>query len=773
MFKLPRQPKKAGGRVLDSAASPTRMQILLLLNSKGNLLYSDIMGLLGLNPSRDAGKFAYHLRSVLRAGLIDADRDTRKYKLTDLGKLVVNFYQDVEEYSLRRTGKLLVRSSRLAIEEFNRGKIAQALIREAGTPTELAQRIAQEAEQKLLNLQVKYLTAPLIREFVNAILIEKGLEEYRHKLTRIGLPVYDVGQLIKSPEMRTSNSDSIHIRAGDSVMEEYVLINVLPREIADAHLSGSIHIANTGNWILKPDKVLHDIRVFLANGLRTTAVSGVGATLGPPKSLEGALFVLTNMIRSTSNEVSQDQGLDYFNIFLAPYAKGMTSEELHKTLRTFMLGLNQPVSGERCAEVSIGVELEVPDHLANVHAVCPDTQIASSYGDFRLESTLLAESILGCMVEDDESKPMFNPQIILKARRNVDGDDITRGLIEKAHNLASKYGLPYFANTSGDWQRNATYLADGSRLRDDWTGDWELDTLRVSPLNNIAINLPRLAYECKGDDDRFLDALDERLKMAYRALELKYRAIEERMRQGFLPILSTSSNGEPYLRIQNSLRTVSLAGLNEAVMAHTNSSIHESKDAMKFGLKIATHLSGSAQKHSEKPAVRIAAAQVSDIDSVRTMAELDVERYGWSNARAQGPRADPYYTDLVATPLETEISWQRRVQIEGNFQRLALGGHLSVLQMHDSEVNPDVLTNASKEIIQQDLGFYTFTRNVSFCSQCRSVLSGLRRKCPGCGSSTSLTHFVRLTAKYQPLRWWEDVDRELVSRRQSYDFEVK
>ena len=42
---------------------------------------------------------------------------------------------------------------------------------------------------------------------------------------------------------------------------------VLPHKIADAHLSGSIHIANLENWILKPNEVVHDLALLFGEQL--------------------------------------------------------------------------------------------------------------------------------------------------------------------------------------------------------------------------------------------------------------------------------------------------------------------------------------------------------------------------------------------------------------------------------------------------------------------------------------------------------------------------
>ena len=41
----------------------------------------------------------------------------------------------------------------------------------------------------------KFLSAPLIREVVNTVLLEMGYPEYRNVLTRVGIPVYDAYEI--------------------------------------------------------------------------------------------------------------------------------------------------------------------------------------------------------------------------------------------------------------------------------------------------------------------------------------------------------------------------------------------------------------------------------------------------------------------------------------------------------------------------------------------------------------------------------------------------
>lgn len=759
-----KQPKKLSSKIFDAASSPTRVQILRLLHSRGPLSYSEIMGPLNLDPSHDAGKFAYHLRSILGAGLIDVDRETRKYRLTDLGRLVTEFSWNIDEYALRKTGKLLVRTSRHSIEEFDRTKIVQVLVREAGVPTDLAKKIAEEAEERLTKSEIKYLTAPLIREYVNAILIEKGLEEYRHKLTRLGLPVYEIPRRIKAAEEASLNVEMVQRIAGDSVIRDYVLLEALPRMIADAHLSGVLHICNIGSWILKPCEFFHDIRVFLDGGLKSKGLGLLASSVGRPKTFEAALSLLLSALNTSCAELTGEQAIDYFNIFLAPYLKDLPPENLRRALRLFTLSLCQNPT----LRLSLGLELSVPEYLKSVKAVGPDGD-AGSYGDYENQALTLFDALLEVMCKDDDRKPIFNPHLLVKIRSESLEESRSKELLFKAHQLASKCGTPYFANFCQEWQVDASYIATGTRLSTNWTADWELDAMRTGGLDSVIINLPRIAYDAKGRDDRFFKTLEDSLEMIKTALEIKYRVINERMERGLLPFLSQSIAGESYFRLRNATRLIGFIGLNEATKAHTNHEIHEDKSALAFAIKIINFMVSYARRQSRKPGIRFGVSQTPNDEAAQRLTSLDVEEYGWSIVKAQGTREAPYYTNLVAIPLEADIPLKERLKVEEEFHPLITGGHLLPIQLKEPERDPEKLLSMTEQICRTSkIGCFTYTRSLTYCTNCQETLGGFQPKCPTCKSSASLIPYDRSSAEYAPLKWWNEAKALNVSRRCSY-----
>ena len=81
---MSRGPSRSRGiKVLKAVSSPLRLKILNFLFDRGSLSYTELMIALKMNPSRDAGKFAYHLKFLLKANLVEADASSKKYFLSD------------------------------------------------------------------------------------------------------------------------------------------------------------------------------------------------------------------------------------------------------------------------------------------------------------------------------------------------------------------------------------------------------------------------------------------------------------------------------------------------------------------------------------------------------------------------------------------------------------------------------------------------------------------------------------------------------------------
>jgi len=718
--------------VLKAVSSPIRLNILNLLFDTGSLSYTELMSALKMNPSRDAGRFAYHLKFLLKADLIEAHVETRKYGLTELGKMVIKVAEEIERKSVKRK-RILVRTSRFALEDFDANKIVDSLIKEAGMPVDLAQKIAKEAERRLVKSKTKYLTAPLIREVVNAILIGKGLEEYRHKLTRLGLPVHDVTSLVEAKSKTSQGAASIHKEAGKAVLKEYTLLNTLPRDIADAHLSGLLHVNSLSSWILKPSEIMHDLRFFFENGLNLEKVSGFQLFSSPPKSFESALSVIFNVFLHSAKEIGETQTFEYFNVFLAPFVKGLEPSKAKEALRSFICSISQ------YTDASLGLELVTPDFTAEKKAAGPFGKLVGNYGDFREESQLLASLMLEILAEESAPKPLFNPRVIIKIRPETFSGGKARELLLQAHHLASEKSIPHFASLLGKSRKHDVFSASGYRLKADLKKDWEIDTLRTGNIGCVTVNLPRITYECEKNKARFFEILKERLEMAARALEIKYRVLRQRG-EGLTPFIMQSVNGDRYFRLECSSRLINFAGLKEAVEAFCGKTIFEDEEPLKFAEEIAQFILDFTRKVGKRRRKRLLPAILPNSPVSKRLVRLDIERFGIAKIRFSGAREKPYYSTFSRLSLQDGETQLKALEFEKKIHGLYAGGNLTIVELGEGERKPKELMSLTRRFVEvYGIEFFAYNRNLTYCTNCKRSWFGLLHKCPSCGSTSTLT----------------------------------
>ncbi|TFG18722.1 MAG: hypothetical protein EU530_08410 [Promethearchaeota archaeon] len=237
---------------LNAFSNKSRMEIIRLLAERGNpVVFNTLLKGLGYTPV-NSSKLANHLKKLVEWRLVD--KDSSSYTLTKLGKQLYDQIDGIEKTIDEYNRDIFVRTSDFCLEPFDETKIAINLMREADIAEGEAYELARMAKHKLLNAKIEYLTAPLIRESMNFILLESGKEEARHKLTRLGLPPYDVKQLLLHGNFE--NSNMLYNELGKNIMEQFLLLNLLPQRFADFYLSGKLFFLHPESWGLNPLEVV-------------------------------------------------------------------------------------------------------------------------------------------------------------------------------------------------------------------------------------------------------------------------------------------------------------------------------------------------------------------------------------------------------------------------------------------------------------------------------------------------------------------------------------
>ncbi len=516
----------SGGQVLQSSskrvrmifsvmASPNRIDILRILNSKGPLTYSELKSLAGFKSKKESGKFAYHLRKLLRQSLVALNKSERRYTITNLGKLVLSLARQIEERSIIESGKMYVRTSHDSIEEFNTQKIIQSLVREGSLPLELAQKITEEVENRIYKYQTAYLTGSLIRELVNSVLLEHGYEEYRHKLARVGLPIFEVQEMISNAENVDNGVEGLLFKTGQIVFAEHLLTSTLPKDIADAHLSGDLHITNLGLWSILPDTIFINVKTLIEDGIDLKGKHLGVCRIPSVKTLNNLSSALSMIIALISKEASQEVVVDDLIPLLSRYSKDLSELE-RKLVDSFTTSSVIVGYNKMSTVVSFRIPLGTEQKIVKT--------VLSAYKTYAKLTPILK---IGLVIDYEKGRITDVSEIL--------SEIITLGgKVMFAKHKTSQKGITCPKNS----------------------------TSTVLHLGSLSINLPRLAFESNKDETYFRARLALLMKPALDSMALRKKSISNLIRLGVNPILAANTQN-----MQRSIVSlvVNLVGLQNAV----------------------------------------------------------------------------------------------------------------------------------------------------------------------------------------------------------------
>jgi ribonucleoside-triphosphate reductase (formate) len=543
-FDSQQKDSKKGG-VLESAsrrvrmifsvmASPNRIDILRILNTKGPLTYSELKALAGFKSKKESGKFAYHLRKLLRQLLVALNKAERRYTITNLGKLVLSLARQIEERSIIESGKMYVRTSRHTIEEFNSHKIIQSLVREANLPLEQAQKITEEVENKIYKFQTAYLTSSLIRETVNSVLIEHGHEEYRNKLARVGLPPSDIVEMFSE---EGATIDSVMAKTASSVFSEYLVFNTLPKDIADMHLAGEINISNAGVWGMLPDTIFLDLSE-LEDGLDLKGRILSVARLPAIKGSDDAMSALPALVALLSREAS-------------------TELVIEGIVPALLKNIKDPEDITSRFARALVASSAAPSHAVGL----PITTISVPELDARQLNALLDGY-----------------------RKYVDATPVPRiGLVIAGK---TKDSLDHVAAVvrSGGIVSIVGSVRASSGIRKAGKG------AAAMSLHSLSINLPRLAYESNKDETYFRAKLALMIKPSLAAMSMRKKTISDYIKKGLIPSLASATQS---MQRGTSAIVINLTGVRESVHSILGES---SSDVLQKVLKTAVEVAATQGK---------------------------------------------------------------------------------------------------------------------------------------------------------------------------------
>ena len=677
--------------------------------------------------------------------------------------------QMVEEKEVKATDStdlaMFVRTSSDDLTGWDREKIVDALVRETELNREIAEEIAIEVENQIKGLKIKSVTAPLIRELVDVKLLEFGLEEARRRHTRLGSPLYDVKNIIFNPNKENANvphgPEATNLTLAENIKKEFALLHVFTQDIADAHMRGDLHLHDLG-FIDRPYCSGQSVEYVKKFGLDLPNALSIAK---PAKHAEVLLAQMVKFSAALQGVFAGAIGWDAVNVFFAPFLVGMSDAEIEQIAQMMIYEYSQQAvaRGGQAIFSDINLYWEMPKHFENVPAMGPGGQYTGKkYGDYLNESQRFVWALFNVYKEGDGcGRPFFFPKPLVHMTEKFFNTPRHEEFLRHISEVAAGMGNTYFVFDRGDTAKiseccRLSFKLEQSDL-DDAKEPWRM---RYSALQNVTVNLPRLAFKASGSSTRLFDLIEQALELAARAHVQKKKFITEILaagNRGPLSLLAMQRDGQPYLRMFRVSYLMGILGLNELVQAHLGKELHEDSEALKFGLKVISVMKLKCEELTKRYGMHFVLEQTPAESTAYRFAKLDREHYPKFAERViKGDKKtnEIYYTNSTYFNVSHPMNPIDRVKQEGLFHPLIDAGALTHVWLGESRPEPESIANfVTKTFRNTENGQIAFSPEFTSCNACGKITRGLRDACPHC-QSDNIEGITRITGYFSRITGW-------------------
>lgn len=702
--------------------------------------------------------------------------------------------QVYEELNVRAKNFPKVRSHD-EMHSFSVDNIVDSLILELGMKRDFAIEIAKEVMDDIEASNTKFLTGGLIREICGIKLGAKEMESERILYTRIGIPMYDITQIIQNPTALNTNAnlmrnpETIAKIIHDEVMENYTLYR-MPRKLGDAHLRGDIYIKDRDYFYTRDYCASWDPRQFLILGLAPDGLGGRHSSYaGPAKHAEVAINHAAIWLAAAQSNFAGGQGYFYFNTFLAPYMRGLTAKRIKQCAQQFVFVMTQQYvsRGGQVVFSSIDLTPGIPDILKDVPAVKPGGVIGPEvYGEYEDEAQALFDAFIEVFLEGDGKGKLLNypkPNLILK--KEFMTEKFEKSWL-KAAELTLKFGTPYFENYL-NW-RSQIAAGCSSCCSHLWVAESpeELERFKTGNMvfgasQMVTPNFGRAAWIARqfggGSEEAFFKKLEEYLDLCKEVFLEKKKAMETTLSNGNAPFYSQPKpNGRPLLEGENRMYLIGTLGFDEMCQIMVGKQLHQ-PDGKKFALKVIKWLVGKAKEMSKETGLDITITRTPAETAAGKLAQKDVRAFPGIRKFLKGTQEDPYYTNSVAVDYSADIGLMERIETEAMFHPYLSGGALTHIYLGDNgTIAPEALWKLTKHIAENTLiAYFAYTRDITQCFSCGYVgaaksvdMKTLIATCPKCGG-TDTEIYSRITGYAQSLSSWGKAKQQEFRERHRYE----
>jgi ribonucleoside-triphosphate reductase len=670
---------------------------------------------------------------------------------------------DVEQESTDFS--MFVRTSTGDIVSWDKERIIEVLTRETNLSGELARVIGIEVEKQIKSMKVQVITAPLVRELVDVKLLEYGLEDARRSHTRLGVPVYDVRKIIFHKNKENANTphnpEATNLSLAENIKREFALLNVFSQPVADAHMRGDIHLHDLG-YVDRPYCSGQSIEYVKKFGLDLPDAASMS---GPAEDPELLISQIVKFSVALHGHFAGAIGWDAVNMFVAPLIEGYGRGHLRKLARTLITEFaEQAVArGGQGLFSDLNLYFEIPKHFERVEAIGRGGRpTGKTYGEYIGEAQEFARAMFDVYKEGDGAgRPFFFPKPLVHITEKFFETEGHEEFLEQICDVAADKGNTYFVFDRGETAKISECCRLSFKLEysdlEDAKKPWRM---RYSAIQNVTLNLPRIAYIAGQSDEKLFEVLADFMELAAQAHKEKRRFIEQLLgegKSGPLSMLAEVRDGEPYLRLRRTTQLIGMLGLNEMIQFHMGAELHESDEAVKFALKVISFMKIRCEELAEKHDLKFVLEQTPAESTAYRFAKLDMEHFSEQTKKViKGTPANGeiYYTNSTYFNIAHPMNPIDRVKKEGIFHPLIDAGALTHVWLGESKPSAASIANfVVKSFRETQNSQIAFSPEFTVCSDCGRTARGLHERCPSC-SSGNIEGVTRITGYFSRIPGW-------------------
>lgn len=541
-------------------------------------------------------------------------------------------------------------------------------------------------------------------------------------------------------------------------------LKMLPLHVANAHQKGDIHYHDLDYHPYTPmtNCCLIDFKGMLNNGFKIG-----NADVESPKSIQTATAQIFQIIANVASSQYGGCSADRIDELLAPFAERNYEKHLADAQEWIEGEERQKAFAQKKTKKDIfdamqSLEYEI-NTLFTSNGQTPFTSLGFGLGtnwfEREIQRAILQIRINGLGIE---KRTAIFPKLIFTIKRGVNAQptDPNYDIKQLALECATKRMYPDVLNYDKIVELTGSFKVPmGCRSFLQGWKDEQGEEVNVGRMNLgvVTLNLPRIALEAQGSQEKFWQILNERLAIVKDALVYRVERVKE-AKPANAPILYMYGAFGKRLATQdavdelfkNKRATVSLGyiGLYEVASAFYGGAWEDNQEAKNFTLDILKELKKNADNWGNEYGYHFSVYSTPSESLTDRFCRLDTEKFGI----VENITDKEYYTNSFHYDVRKNPTPFEKLDFEKDYPKYCSGGFIHYCEYPMLQQNPKAL-EAVWDYAYDKVGYLGTNTPIDHCYACgfEGDFHPTERgfECPECGNHDPKTcDVVKRTCGY-------------------------